>query len=196
MTEKVLVVESRLILERYGSDSSRLIAADEAEFTALVNANYDFAPRNVTETDPSKKQIIPYCVVTHEDCIFMTQRTKKQTEKRLHNMCSVGLGGHINPPDSEADNVLLEGMRRELAEEIHIPAGYTHRFLGLINDNSTDVNAVHTGACYLIEAPSPDCYIKETEKMTGRWVKRADIRAYFDAMEGWSQIALASILNV
>ena len=195
MAEKVLVVDANLIKERYGSNASRLIAAEEAEFTALVNENYSFLERETAEADPSKKQIIPYCVVMHEGHIYMTQRTKKQTEKRLHNKRSVGVGGHINPPDTEAENALLFGMKRELSEEMYVPEGYTYRFLGLINDDSSEVNSVHAGACYLIEVPSFDCSIKETDKMTGEWIKTEEIAEYYDGMEGWSLIALASILD-
>jgi len=195
MAEKVLVVDSMLIKERYGSDTGRLIAADEAAFTALINENYSFEERDAVESDPTKKQIIPYCVVMHDGHIYMTQRTQKQTEKRLHNKRSVGVGGHINPPDTEAENALIEGMKRELSEEMHLPEGYTYRFLGLINDDSTEVNSVHAGACYLIEVPSFDCSIKETDKMTGEWIKTEEIAEYYDGMEGWSLIALASILD-
>lgn len=195
MGEKVLVVDKELIFSRYGNNPARLIEADEAEFTKLVNENHAFICRDAAEADTTKKQIIPYCVVTFGDYIYLTQRTKKQTEKRLHNKRSVGVGGHINPPDIEADNVLLCGMERELLEEMNMAGSYAHRFLGLINDDSTEVGSVHTGACYLIKAESFDCRIRETDKMTGQWVKRENIRDYFDGMEEWSQIALASILE-
>jgi len=160
-----------------------------------VNDHYAFIERDAAETDPSLKQIIPYCVVTYDGHIYMTQRTSKQTEKRLHNKRSVGVGGHINPPDTDAENALIEGMKRELSEEMYIPDGYTFRFLGLINDDSTEVNSVHAGACYLIEAPSFECSIRETDKMTGQWVKKEELPSYYEGMEGWSLIALASILG-
>jgi len=195
MAEKVLVVDSSLLKAHYGCDANRLIPAEEAAFTALVNENYTFADRQETENDTTKKQIIPYCVVVHGEYIYMTQRTQKQTEKRLHNKRSVGVGGHINPPDTEAENALLSGMERELHEEMNLPQGYTARFLGLINDDSTEVGSVHAGACYLIEVPSFDCSIKETDKMTGQWVKRADMPDYFEGMEEWSRIALSAILD-
>ena len=42
-----------------------------------------------------------------------------QTEKRLHNKFSLGVGGHMNPDDSKEMNV-TEELIRELNEEVRL----------------------------------------------------------------------------
>src|ERR1700735_2327356 len=64
-----------------------------------VLANCRFLERNIAETDYQFKQVIPYVVVRHEDRCLLIWRTNKQTEARLHNLYSLGVGGHINNTD-------------------------------------------------------------------------------------------------
>ena len=57
-----------------------------------ILGNYSFRSRAITEDDPSFKQIIPYVLIRHHDRFLLTQRTSRQTEKRLHGKYSVVIG--------------------------------------------------------------------------------------------------------
>ena len=103
-----------------------------------VLANCSFLARSIAETDYQFKQVIPYVVVRHEDRCLLIWRTSKQTEARLHNLYSLGVGGHINDTDipSAGSNIILTGMRREYNEEIAVEGEQSCELVGIINDDS------------------------------------------------------------
>ena len=194
MSEMILVTDARLIVGLYGESNDRLLAAKEEDFLSAVDRAHAFLPREDVENDPSKKQIIAYCIIEKGDEVFMTKRLKKQTEKRLHGQSSIGVGGHINTSDIvDGVNVVKEGLLRELNEEVFISPDFETEFLGVINDNATSVNSVHCGACYKIILKSGDCSVKETEKMEGFFVKKSDLKEHYDLLEGWSKIVVNSV---
>ena len=193
MSEMILVTDAKLIVGLYGESGDYLLPAKEEDFLSAIDAAHAFLPRDEMENDSAKKQIIAYCVIEKGDSVFMTKRLKKQTEKRLHGLHSIGVGGHINTEDIiDGVNVVKEGLLRELNEEVFISDDYDAEFLGIINDNATSVNSVHCGACYKIKMKSGDCSVKETEKMEGFFVKKSELKDYYEYLEGWSKIVVNS----
>ena len=85
-----------------------------------------FRKRNELEEDPSFKQIIPYAVISHKRIPFyLFKRTSGQTEKRLQNLFSLGVGGHMNPGNSmePEEQYLIDELKRELFEEVRLLNG-------------------------------------------------------------------------
>ena len=184
MTEEVMVVprsEIAALLERHPFD---LIREGVDGVLDLFEARHLFLPRPTAETSPAYKQIIPYVVIHHARSYFLLKRTPKQTEARLHHKLSLGIGGHINPDTP----TVAGGLRKELEEEVDVRAPYELTFVGLINDDTTDVGRVHLGAVYILEAAAPDVSVLETEKMTGEWVQAAALAPLRESMETWSQL--------
>lgn len=58
------------------------------------------------------------------------------------------------PGSRPEDHPLFRGLRRELREEVVMPAGCTLRYLGAINDDSNSVGRVHLGLAFVLEVPS------------------------------------------
>ena len=152
-------------------------------FDVIVDRHF-FIDRPTAEVSPQYKQIIPYVVIRHADAYFLLQRTQKQTEARLHHKLSLGIGGHINPDTPD----LLDGLQKELEEEVEVAGDYDLTFVGILNDDTTDVGRVHLGAVYVLDAATDEVRVRETEKMTGRWTPRAELQQHREAMESWSQI--------
>ena len=194
MEEMVLTVPAKLLKEKFGSSSDRLLVADETGFIEFVNGHREYVPRSLAESDDTKKQIIAYLLIRCGDKTFMTRRLKAQSEKRLHDRRSVGVGGHINDGDGEKTAV-KDGMERELHEEVFIGCDYSCKFLGIINDDSTEVGKVHAGLCYEISLSSPDCKVRETEKMEGVWADEKTLRNSYESMENWSKIVLNTVFG-
>lgn len=180
MNEQVMVVATADLQPFL---TGRLIRDHSAAILDLIVARHLFLERAVAEVSPQFRQIIPYVVMRHRDHYFVLQRTVKQTEARLHHKVSLGVGGHINP-----GHTLEQGLQKELNEEVDIRTQYAMQFIGMINDDTTEVGRVHLGAAYVLEAAGPDVEVKETEKMTGRWMARAALRHVRSAMESWSEI--------
>jgi predicted NUDIX family phosphoesterase len=182
MSEQVMIVE-REILAPFLIDRGLVIEQSD-DILDLVNDRHFFIDRATAEVSPQYKQIIPYVLIRRGDSFFLLQRTPKQTETRLHGMLSLGIGGHINPDTPD----LLDGLQKELEEEVNVDGDFDLGFIGILNDDSTDVGSVHLGAVFVLESLNGDVNVRETEKMTGRWVPRAELPPYRDAMESWSQI--------
>ncbi|MDQ3281006.1 MAG: NUDIX domain-containing protein [Acidobacteriota bacterium] len=182
MTEQVMVVE-RAAIEPYLVERGLVFERTDEVLDAIVERHF-FIDRPAAEVSPQYKQIIPYVLIRHEDAYFLLQRTQKQTESRLHLKLSLGIGGHINPDTPE----LLDGLQKELEEEVNVAGDYDLTFVGILNDDTTEVGRVHLGAAYVLDAHDRDVTVRETEKMSGRWVPRAELAEHREAMETWSQI--------
>lgn len=151
-----------------------------------------FKPRCELEDDPSFKQIIPYAVICHKDEVYMFRRLNKQTEVRLHNKCSLGVGGHMNPWGEKIDtNYLHHELEREMNEEVKVFSDCqleSMRPIGFINDDLSEVGQVHLGVLYHINVSNKHIEIKETEKMTGEWIAKTQLINFYENMETWSQL--------
>jgi predicted NUDIX family phosphoesterase len=179
MNEDVMVVETALLRPHL---TGRMIR-DGSAILNLIDGKHRFIPRPIAEVSPRFRQIIPYVVIRHGDDYFVLQRTSRQTEARLHHKLSIGVGGHINPGHS-----LMEGLRKELDEEVRIDAPYDLKFVGIVNDDSTEVGLVHLGIVYILDVAHKSVAVMETEKMAGEWMPRAAMHEVRSAMESWSEI--------
>ena len=189
MTEQVMVVERERLapfLIEYGLVREQL---DEA-LDVILDAHF-FIDRPTAEVSPQYKQIIPYVFIRHGGAYFLLQRTQKQTEARLHHKLSLGIGGHINPDTPE----LLDGLHKELEEEVHVAGDYDLTFVGILNDDTTEVGSVHLGAVYVLDAQDRNVTVRETEKMTGRWAAVSELREAYEYLETWSQIVVDRLIG-
>ena len=160
-----------------------LIRERTADILGIIASRHEFIDRARAEVSPEFKQIIPYVIVRHDDDYFVLRRTAKQTESRLHHKVSLGIGGHVNP-----GHTLMQGLQQELNEEVDVASQYALRFVGILNDDSTDVGRVHLGAVFELVAEEPKVTVRETEKMTGAWMSRDELGSVREQMETWSQI--------
>lgn len=177
-----MVVERRALGEKLVERG--LILDDTDAMLDTIVEHHFFIDRPEAERSPQYKQIIPYVLIRHGEDWYLLQRTANQTEARLHHKLSLGIGGHINPDTPE----LLDGLEKELEEEVNVEGDYDLTFVGILNDDTTEVGQVHLGAVFVLDALEGTVSIRETDKMTGRWVSRNDLASHRDAMETWSQI--------
>jgi predicted NUDIX family phosphoesterase len=190
MNEEVMVVETSALAPHFRGRAFDLIRDDAAAILDVIASQHFFVPRADAEVQPKWRQIIPYVVITHGDDVFTLRRLRKQTEARLHDKVSIGIGGHVNPGHD-----VLAGLRKELDEEVSIDDAYELEFAGILNDESTEVSRVHLGAVYVLRASTANVRVRETEKMTGSFVPRSELAAMREAMETWSQVVFAALLG-
>lgn len=164
---------------------------------ARIRAHGFFVERRAAESNPYWKQVIPYVVVRRGESILLLERKGRQGEARLHGKLSVGVGGHINPidgPVTGSGDVLLQGLRRELDEELFVRGPLEVRAAGFLNDDSTEVGAVHYGLVAVADAARAEVSIRETEMMDGRFVGRRELlelhASQRDRFETWSSLLL------
>ena len=154
------------------------------DFVRALERDGRYEPRGVMERDPTFKQIIPYLVLRDRSRYFLMQRTTAGRDERLHGLYSIGVGGHLNP----GDGGLLGGLEREWHEEVVADFVPAFRLVALLNDDTTDVGAVHLGAVYVADAEGRPVAIRETDKLTGGFADPADVAAVTDRMETWSRL--------
>uniref|UniRef100_A0A7C4RUI3 Phosphoesterase n=1 Tax=Desulfatirhabdium butyrativorans TaxID=340467 RepID=A0A7C4RUI3_9BACT len=148
-------------------------------------------PRSDLETNPSYKQIIPYLLI-HEGASgrFACYR-RSGTEVRLHDMWSVGIGGHIDAADDRGQmdtlSLLHSGIRREIQEELGC-ALENPRLLGIINEEITAVGTVHVGIVFLMASKKPESLVPGKELDMFGWKTLRELERL--QMERWSELAL------
>jgi predicted NUDIX family phosphoesterase len=189
--ELVLVVPTASVVAELGGGEAWLgiRAAGEADLADLIRREGTFRPRSAMESDPAWKQVIPYPVLRDGDAWFLMRRTKAGNDARLHDRYSIGVGGHVNPEDGVLDGDLTTALRREWHEELVVEFVPTFRFVGLLNDDTTAVGAVHVGLVYEGDAAGRPVAIRESDKLSGGFVATTEVAAVADRLETWSRLA-------
>ena len=188
--EQVLVVPT-LLFHEIGHFQGFCSDADRYLKTLLDPAYTSYRPRDEMEQDPSFKQLIPYCIFRCNGEIFSYRRDTGQGESRLLGKRSVGIGGHISTVDEVAGgSTYLEGMRREIEEEVFLESGYRHECVGLINDDLTEVGKVHLGIVHIFDLDAPQVRPREQSIIQTGFATPTDLLRERDQFETWSQICL------
>lgn len=141
------------------------------------------------ERDPAFKQVIPYLVLRDGPRYFLMRRTRAGGDARLHDRWSIGVGGHLNPGDLGLDG----GLRREWREELAAEFEPTFRPLALLNDDTTEVGAVHLGVVYVADAAGRPVAVRETDKLEGAFADPPEVGAVRGDLETWSQIVFDAL---
>lgn len=178
----------------------------EERFLRVAREEGFFVERRWAETQPAYKQPIPYVAVLREGEVLCLTRLAAQGEKRLHGKRSIGVGGHVNPCDAppaqaasaSAADLFARACHRELHEELALPADapLALRPIGLLNDDTTPVGAVHVGLVYALDARDLTISIRETSAMSGAFEPLAALRRQAESadspFETWSALLLRS----
>lgn len=170
--------------------------------------------RGDVETDTSLLQPIPYCIVFCRTTkrVLSYKRSKKGGETRLHDMYSIGFGGHININDvknclkeiDEKDPPVIGykcpirlGAYRELEEELSLTRYnicVLQLFKWYIYDDASEVSSVHIGLPYLcVVDKEEDIKLTEDTAIELRWLDFEDLNDTDLNFESWSSIAITEL---
>ena len=190
--ETVLAVRTDVLKDYIRCRSYSLIRDHTKEIFNLIRENYVFLPREDLETDTNYRQVIPYCIIRHNDRYLLFKRLKGQTESRLHAMLSLGAGGHINLRDSSNsfERIVYNGLCRELNEEVSIIYDIRRdsSYIGVINDESCVVSRSHIGFLFELLLQSDAYKILEVDKMSASWESYSGLTENRNKLEDWSKI--------
>ena len=156
---------------------------------SLAEQLCQFRCRREIENDFSIKQIIPYVLsfnLKNELLAYM----RHGTEERLHHLWSVGVGGHLNKNDFHSGYSILQGivsgMKRECQEELGLTPD-SFEFLGVINEEKSDVGHAHLGLVFSAHLPCLSVDASD-ELRSVTFCRRSEIGQM--RTEFWSQLAL------
>jgi predicted NUDIX family phosphoesterase len=189
--ERVLCFRTKL-LQELGMFQGISLDVERYLPVLTASANVLYLNRSEAELDKRFKQLIPYVLIVSNGRILRYRRGKGGQETRLHGLYSVGVGGHI----SEEDHGLFssgpgyhEGMRRELIEEVAIEE-VNETTVAVINDDSTEVGAVHFGVVHVLHAASEKIVGRRSGIAGPEFVPIADATRDPSGYESWSRFCL------
>ncbi len=195
--ELVLCSERSVLPPTWLPDEGQLLIEEPALIARLNLTDVHWLPRDQAEIDTNFKQWIPYILLRNPRG-ELAAYPRQGTEKRLHGLWSVGLGGHINPVDGSTwAAALWNGLRRELQEEFPSAAGGTTRLVGIINEEKTAVGRVHIGAVFLHETETLESSAA-TELDGMEWLAQdcvGNTEWPIEHFELWSRLALQLLLK-
>ena len=199
MIEFVWVVRREVLFSR--GTPTGFVRYDQDElaerYLAPAVAEGFFMERRYAETHPEYKQLIPYVAVQRGDELLCLTRLETQGERRLHGLRSIGVGGHVNPCDAENGTLLRDACLRELHEELVLSPGHLEPApMGILNDDTTEVGAVHFGIVYTLDATGTQVSVRETSAMAGDFEPLAELQAAAKSkpspFESWSTLLLGA----
>jgi predicted NUDIX family phosphoesterase len=162
------------------------------ELRDVVARHGSYLERPIAEDDPTHKQLIPYVVVRDADEVFLMHRTDAGGDPRLHGRASIGVGGHLNPVDDGAD-ALISGLRREWDEELDTDWEPEFELIGLLNDDTDPVGAVHLGVVFSVDAGGRAVGVRERDKLVGAFADADALASSADRLETWSRLVVEAL---
>ncbi|MCJ8350350.1 NUDIX domain-containing protein [Moritella sp.] len=159
--------------------------------------------RALLETNPKFRQLIPYVVVKQGDKYLAYERSKSGGESRLHNLFSIGIGGHVDAVDAVYDekgvfqltDTLRTGMYRELHEELGLTEsdflGMTT--IGYLSKDLTPVDEVHLGIVLVAEVHADLVVTSKEDALNLAGFLTAGELAKLN-LESWSETVVAELV--
>lgn len=182
MEEKVLVVKTEDV-EKLCEGRTGVVEVPKESFYNVLKNGF-FSRRAEAEYDESIRQVIPYIVLKEGNEYIFFKRTTNQTEKRLHNLITLGVGGHLNAEDSSDPIECFEkGLWRELQEEVNADVQNIN-YIGLINEVENPVSRVHVGILFIAEVK----YHGIAERENFIEIRSNSLLEYLEEMEGWAKV--------
>ena len=191
----------------------------QIDFSGISIKDYHLVDRSVVddENDISIGQSMPQAigyVAIRKDGKYLTYSRKKGEERRLHDTRSLGFGGHIDITDviqtvqrngQSFSDVLINGVLRELNEELGLPIKYLNslrtRFtddLGTfcIMDNRDEVGQVHLALVFILDLEKhTNITIGIQENVDPQWKTASELVMESDVYENWSQTVIEEIIT-
>lgn len=175
--------------------------AAELDYRRIIDDNYFFKRRGDAEPDPVFKQPIPYVIIVNKETkhIFAYQRstTDSYHEQRLRGKWSWGIGGHVDKVEPTEPDPLLSSLHREIDEEVDLQDYEEPVLLGYINDDQTEVGAVHFGLLFMVQTSLKKIRPKDREISWGGFMSYDQLEEICmindSQVETWSEIALEPI---
>ncbi|MFT5198228.1 MAG: putative NUDIX family phosphoesterase [Planctomycetota bacterium] len=186
----------------FGESSSRSNSL-QGVLQQRVEEHGFYVEREYAERTPGLKQIIPYTIVERGGEVLCLTRTKSGGEARLHDKLSLGVGGHINPIDltpgpegQNARNPIARATEREvLEEELFVEGPHELRSVGLLNDDSNPVGAVHVGWVQVLSTQG-DVRVREVDQLVGNFKSVSELQSMLEQganFETWSSFLIPKL---
>ena len=172
--EQILVVNRKELFSNEENHFYGFIEKNDEKTEKIIAKfeSYEVKRRGDMEEDPNYKQLIGYVLLKDE----VTGE--------------VGIGGHMNEVEGKTIFEMLKiNAARELNEEVGVSeeeALNNLHFIGLINDDKTEVGQVHVGVVYECKVDKQRVEVKEDDTLVIKWMTGEEAKAE-ENYETWSE---------
>ena len=192
--EQILVVNRKELFNNEENHFYGFIQKNDEKTKKIIDTfeSYEVKRRGDMEEDPSYKQLIGYVLLKDANTneVLVYKRLVGGGEVRLHGKASVGIGGHMNEVEGKTIFEMLKiNAARELNEEVGVSeeeALNNLHFIGLINDDKTEVGQVHVGVVYECKVDKSKVEVKEDDTLVIKWMTADEAKAE-ENYETWSE---------
>lgn len=177
----------------------------------LLNGHdFVYIPRALAETDDRYKQVVTYTIIQYQSKILSFRRgAYNRTAAFLRGSFCIGFGGHVTEDDRDLFSMHDFGIRknasREIYEELQLTNGPPRidpsrmEFLGLLNDDSSDVGVRHLAVVlrYWIDDWGRWRNVTKGEASINniRWIDTSKDNVSLSDFEYWSQMSFRSFFR-
>lgn len=191
--EAILCIARDALPAAWLEEMAAIPMTEKAFYDRVPGSAVSFIPRPHAESNPAFKQIIPYLLIRSASGGRFGCYQRKGSEDRLHDLWSIGIGGHVSAvddPEKSGDlrTIVHHGLCREMSEELLFEPSGEPRFLGLINEEKTSVGSVHLGLVFCLDVDESERLVPGEELFRFRWVTKAELDGL--KLEHWSRLAL------
>ena len=192
--EQILVVNRKELFNNEENHFYGFIEKNDEKTKKIISTfeSYEVKRRGDMEEDQNYKQLIGYVLLKDEVTgeVLVYKRLVGGGEARLHGKASVGIGGHMNEVEGKTIFEMLKiNAARELNEEVGVSeedALNNLHFIGLINDDKTEVGQVHVGVVYECKVDKQLVEVKEDDTLVIKWMTGEEAKAE-ENYETWSE---------
>ena len=192
--EQILVVNRKELFNNEENHFYGFIEKNDEKTKKIIDTfeSYEVKRRGDMEEDPNYKQLIGYVLLKDEVTVdvLVYKRLVGGGEARLHGKASVGIGGHMNEVEGKTIFEMLKiNAARELNEEVGVSeedALNNLHFIGLINDDKTEVGQVHIGVVYECKVDKNLVEVKEDDTLVIKWMSGDEAKVE-ENYETWSE---------
>lgn len=192
--EQILVVNRKELFNNEENHFYGFIEKNDEKTKKIIDTfeSYEVKRRGDMEEDPDYKQLIGYVLLkdVNTNEVLVYKRLVGGGEARLHGKASVGIGGHMNEVEGKTIFEMLKiNAARELNEEVGVSeeeALNNIHFIGLINDDKTEVGQVHIGVVYECKVDKNLVEVKEDDTLVIKWMSGDEAKAE-ENYETWSE---------
>ena len=192
--EQILVVNRKELFNNEENHFYGFIQKNDEKTKKIIDRfeSYEVKRRGDMEEDPSYKQLIGYVLLKDANTneVLVYKRLVGGGEARLHGKASVGIGGHMNEVEGKTIFEMLKiNAARELNEEVGVSeeeALNNLHFIGLINDDKTEVGQVHVGVVYECKVDKSKVEVKEDDTLVIKWMTANEAKEE-ENYETWSE---------